>query len=530
MNSRDALDQVTASSDKIEEEFSLSPQAIGNRIAAEQIPDTTETTYSDKNTNQTNDRTASDASAVPAFQRFSIRRILLLACGRVGEGIVSAGAFALSLFLLDAATPTLLFQGMSLLLVYRALYAISRGPERVLPTIHIRRRWTRVLSDEAKCVIAVLAFQYLAPLPIDRGVVTLFLITHLLTQFAHFLAIPRILSLVARFGKSQSTRRVLILGSGQKARDMADRLLDTQDLDSTVVGFIGGGAPRLWRYRDIPLLTEQSDIDRVLTSEPLDAVLFAASPSEYEPLQPLLERIELHGTPVFLSPELPTPRRGSVRPVWIADEPALLSRLTPIDRLTLFVKTLADRIAAAVMLILLLPLFICTAIAIRLDSKGPLFFQQIRVGRYGRLFPMYKFRSMVVDAEALKQALAAKNEMQGPAFKMTRDPRITRVGRFIRKFSIDELPQLFNVLLGDMSLVGPRPALPKEVAQYADWQRRRLTVKPGLTCIWQVSGRNSIPFEQWMELDLRYIDTWSLRLDAELLLRTVPTVIKGTGV
>jgi exopolysaccharide biosynthesis polyprenyl glycosylphosphotransferase len=268
----------------------------------------------------------------------------------------------------------------------------------------------------------------------------------------------------------------------------------------------------------------------VLTSEPLDAVLFAASPSEYEPLQPLLERIELHGTPVFLSPELPTPRRGSVRPVWIADEPALLSRLTPSDRLALFVKTLADRIAAAVMLILLLPLFICTAIAIRLDSKGPLFFQQIRVGRFGRLFPMYKFRSMVVDAEALKQALAAKNEMQGPAFKMARDPRITKVGRFIRKFSIDELPQLFNVLLGDMSLVGPRPALPKEVAQYADWQRRRLTVKPGLTCIWQVSGRNSIPFEQWMELDLRYIDTWSLRLDAELLLRTVPTVIKGTGV
>jgi lipopolysaccharide/colanic/teichoic acid biosynthesis glycosyltransferase len=182
------------------------------------------------------------------------------------------------------------------------------------------------------------------------------------------------------------------------------------------------------------------------------------------------------------------------------------------------------------MLILLLPLFICTAIAIRLDSKGPLFFQQIRVGRFGRLFPMYKFRSMVVDAETLKQALAAKNEMQGPAFKMARDPRITKVGRFIRKFSIDELPQLFNVLLGDMSLVGPRPALPKEVAQYADWQRRRLTVKPGLTCIWQVSGRNSIPFEQWMELDLRYIDTWSLRLDAELLLRTVPTVIKGTGV
>jgi exopolysaccharide biosynthesis polyprenyl glycosylphosphotransferase len=192
-------------------------------------------------------------------------------------------------------------------------------------------------------------------------------------------------------------------------------------------------------------------------------------------------------------------------------------------------KRLFDIVTAVVALWLLLPLFAVVVAAIRLTSRGPIFFKQVRVGLHGKPFHMLKFRSMVVDAEALQARLAAQNEMTGPVFKMKHDPRITRVGRFIRKYSIDELPQLVNVLRGDMSLVGPRPPLPSEVARYQAWQRRRLSVRPGLTCIWQVSGRNQISFEEWMYLDMRYIDNWSLSQDLQLIFRTVPVVLTGRG-
>src|SRR4029077_4983788 len=152
-----------------------------------------------------------------------------------------------------------------------------------------------------------------------------------------------------------------------------------------------------------------------------------------------------------------------------------------------------------------------------------------RVGLHGRHFHMLKFRSMVIDAESLKAELQKANEQSGPVFKMRRDPRVTRIGRFIRKYSIDELPQLINVLRGDMSVVGPRPPVPPEGARYEAWQRRRLSVRPGLSCIWQVSGRNQISFEQWMYLDMQYIDHWSLKNDLNLILKTVPVVLSGRG-
>jgi lipopolysaccharide/colanic/teichoic acid biosynthesis glycosyltransferase len=162
-----------------------------------------------------------------------------------------------------------------------------------------------------------------------------------------------------------------------------------------------------------------------------------------------------------------------------------------------------------------------TAIAIKLDSKGPVFFKQVRAGRNGRRFTMYKFRSMVVDAEEKKKALMHLNEMGGPVFKIKRDPRITKIGALIRKTSVDELPQLFNIVKGDMSLVGPRPPLPSEVEDYEAWQRRRLSVKPGLTGLWQVSGRNQIDFDEWMQMDLEYIDNWSLWLDIKIIVMTL---------
>ncbi|MBK1699965.1 sugar transferase [Thiococcus pfennigii] len=193
-------------------------------------------------------------------------------------------------------------------------------------------------------------------------------------------------------------------------------------------------------------------------------------------------------------------------------------------------KRALDILVAGPLFLLLLPFLALLMLAIRLESPGPALFVQTRVGRWGRLFKLYKLRSMYLDAEARKAELLAANEMAGGVtFKMQRDPRITRIGRFIRKASIDELPQLWNVIRGDMSLVGPRPALPSEVDGYSLADRRRLEVTPGITCIWQVSGRSDIPFPQQVELDVRYIESQSLLTDLAILLQTVPAVLFGRG-
>ncbi|NRT70240.1 sugar transferase [Clostridium beijerinckii] len=185
-----------------------------------------------------------------------------------------------------------------------------------------------------------------------------------------------------------------------------------------------------------------------------------------------------------------------------------------------FLKRTMDVVCSSIGLIILSPIFLVTAILIRLESEGNSIFSQERVGRNGKKFRMYKFRSMVVNAEELKDKLSDKNEMTGPMFKMKEDPRVTKVGRFIRKTSIDELPQLVNVLKGEMSLVGPRPSLPKEVVKFEDWMMERLTVKPGLTCYWQVSGRSDIGFEDWMRLDVKYVRERNTLVDIKLVLKT----------
>jgi exopolysaccharide biosynthesis polyprenyl glycosylphosphotransferase len=193
------------------------------------------------------------------------------------------------------------------------------------------------------------------------------------------------------------------------------------------------------------------------------------------------------------------------------------------------IKGVFDRLAAGLALIVLAPLFIVIATAIRLDDHGPVFFRQTRVGRDGRKFRIFKFRTMVVDAERRKLQLQSLNEGAGLLFKMREDPRITKVGAKLRRWSLDELPQLFNVLIGDMSMVGPRPALPQEVARYGDHMRRRLVVKPGLTGLWQVSGRSGLSWEEAFRLDLRYVDNWSIMLDLQILWKTWSAVIHGSG-
>ena len=203
---------------------------------------------------------------------------------------------------------------------------------------------------------------------------------------------------------------------------------------------------------------------------------------------------------------------------------------TPTNKLTHQWKFVVDILASFFIILIWSPVLLLIAIFIKITSKGPVIFKQKRVGLRGREFNIYKFRTMVQDAEKLKAQLEKQNEMDGPVFKMKNDPRITKVGKLLRKTGLDEVPQFFNVLKGDMSLVGPRPPLPSEVEQYERWQLRRLSMRPGITCIWQIApNRNSISFEEWMKLDLQYIDTWSLKIDFILLIRTIKTVARGSG-
>ncbi|HEU4929588.1 MAG TPA: sugar transferase [Candidatus Krumholzibacteria bacterium] len=192
-------------------------------------------------------------------------------------------------------------------------------------------------------------------------------------------------------------------------------------------------------------------------------------------------------------------------------------------------KRAFDLIVGSGILLLLLPVIPVVALMIRLDSEGPVFYRQERIGMRGRPFRFYKFRSMRADSDRLRADLEARNELAGPVFKMKNDPRVTAVGQFLRRSSLDEIPQIFNVLKGDMSIVGPRPALPGEVARYEAWHRRRLDVKPGITCLWQVAGRSQVGFDEWMRLDIEYMSRRSLRTDVAIFLKTVPAVIARRG-
>lgn len=194
-----------------------------------------------------------------------------------------------------------------------------------------------------------------------------------------------------------------------------------------------------------------------------------------------------------------------------------------------FVKRIMDVILSFIALVVLSPVLLITALAIKIESPGPVVFVQKRVGMNGKEFDMYKFRSMCMDAEEKLKKLQHKNETEGPTFKMQEDPRITKVGHFIRKYSVDELLQLVNILKGDMSIIGPRPAIPREVVQYGEFDKLRLLVKPGLSCYWQISGRSDIPFDEWMKLDVKYIKEMSLLTDIKIILLTFPAVIKGDG-
>ncbi len=324
-------------------------------------------------------------------------------------------------------------------------------------------------------------------------------------------------------------RQALIVGTGQQAMKSADAILDSAKLNSNLIGFVDHNRKEMWRYRDIPLIGNFSDVDNIIKDNQIDFIIVAVEPGELLTVVPVMEIAEKMGVSVYLTTQIYSPTIARTRPTRLASMAAIEYSTVHPYGLTVMLKSLVDRIGAFIGIMASSPILLLTCLAIKFDSRGPILFKQTRTGINGRSFKLWKFRTMVVDAEEKKSELQKLNEMSGPVFKIAKDPRITRIGKLLRKYSIDELPQLFNVLRGEMSLVGPRPPLPSEVAKFELWQHRKLSVRPGLTCLWQTNGRNNIDFDEWMKLDLKYIDNWSLWEDAKILLRTIPTVLKGTG-
>ena len=324
-------------------------------------------------------------------------------------------------------------------------------------------------------------------------------------------------------------RTALLVGTGPKAAQLADFLEGRPHWGFRVVGYLddNGGDSRLQsRWSCLGRIT---DMDTVLSREVIDEVIFVIEKGKLGDYEEALLVAERHGVRAHVSLDIFP--HVLARPVLeeLDGIPLLSFTTTPSNPGQLVAKRVIDLTLALVLFLVTLPIQALAALAILLTSGFPILFRQVRCGLNGRHFTLAKFRTMEKGSEERLSEVSHLNEMTGPVFKVKRDPRSTPVGRILRRLSIDELPQLWNVIVGHMSLVGPRPPLPEEVSRYESWQRRRLSMKPGLTCLWQVSGRSELDFDRWMALDLKYIDTWSPLLDLKILLKTVPAVLSGRG-
>jgi len=330
--------------------------------------------------------------------------------------------------------------------------------------------------------------------------------------------------------KGQHARHVLLVGTGRRAQEFIShtakhkewgyRLIGLLDIDAKMKGESIAGFEVIGTLHDLPDILER---------EVVDEVFFITPQTWLEEVRKCILYCEAVGIPATISTELFDFEIASKVPKLLEGKTYLTIETRVPRGWGLFLKRFFDICVSVSFLILTAPILLAVACAVKWTSPGPVFFRQVRSGRNGRRFYLYKFRSMGIDAESKLAELKDKNEMTGPVFKISNDPRITTVGKFLRKTSLDEFPQFWNVLKGDMSVVGPRPPLPSEVEKYEPWHRRRLSMKPGITCIWQVSGRNGVDFEKWMEMDLRYIDNWSLRFDFKILSLTANAVFAGTG-
>ena len=394
-----------------------------------------------------------------------------------------------------------------------------------------------ILRDTARqCAYGALClvlFEYLLRLDLSRSFLGLFSAYAWVLLLLFRLTAGRLVGVIRR--EFAAPHYVMVVGTGERAIRMAEALEQSAEYGVRLSGFLSeqaegpGGAPpaeialgALYKVQPI------GELPSILRQHVVDEIIFAVGSESLANLEEVFLLCDEEGVRTRVAVDFFPHVNSTVSLDRFGATPLLTFTAAPYDEIRLLVKRLTDIAIAAAGLVVLAPFMAVISILIRLTSPGPVIFRQVRCGLNGRRFLFYKFRSMCQNAEDLKPALEHLNTRE-TVFKIPHDPRLTSVGRYLRKFSIDEWPQLWNVLRGDMSLVGPRPAVPSEVDRYQRWQRRRLRMRPGLTCLWAISGRDNVDFETWMKLDMQYIDNWSLALDWKILLRTIPHVLIGHG-
>jgi exopolysaccharide biosynthesis polyprenyl glycosylphosphotransferase len=337
-------------------------------------------------------------------------------------------------------------------------------------------------------------------------------------------------ALVLRWQSSRGTlRRALLIGDPDRLPKIIEDLRKDSPAGFEFIGCLTELEHPRTTVEELPVFGDLDDLYGVLHKNVVDEVILSTTISEIEKYQALVKICETVGVSVLILLDDQWPKFTRVDVGKLLNRPFLYLDSQHKSEIGSVIKALLDRAAALLILTILFPLMFVIGILVKFTSNGPVFFVQERTGLNGRRFRMYKFRTMAVDAAERKELLKAMNEMDGPVFKIKKDPRVTAIGAWLRKYSLDELPQLWNVLLGDMSLVGPRPLPCEEAELIHGMQRRRFCVKPGLTCIWQVSGRNHLSYEEWMKLDLQYVDDWSLGLDLRILLKTPAAIFSSKG-
>jgi exopolysaccharide biosynthesis polyprenyl glycosylphosphotransferase len=390
-----------------------------------------------------------------------------------------------------------------------------------------------ILRDSARqCgygAICLVLFEYVFRLDLSRFFLVLFSAYAWVLLLLFRLVAGRLVGIIRR--EFAAPHYVMVVGTGDRAIRLAEALEQSVEFGIRLRGFLAespGGPPQI-ELRSAYQVRPIRELPSILQQHVVDEIVFAVESESLSGLEEVFLLCDEEGVRTRVAVDFFPHVNSTVSLDRFGATPLLTFSAAPYDEIRLLLKRILDVLIAAAGLAVLAPFMAVIALLIRLTSPGPAIFRQVRCGLNGRRFLFYKFRSMCENAEQMQAAVAHLNARDGLVFKIPRDPRLTPIGRFLRKFSIDEWPQLWNVLRGDMSLVGPRPAIPSEVDRYQRWQRRRLRMRPGLTCLWAVSGRDSVDFETWMKLDLQYIDNWSLALDWKILLRTIPRVLTGSG-
>jgi len=411
--------------------------------------------------------------------------------------------------------------GLIAIFTLRGLYNIR------LTGTWFRQVWTIANSATTGLAILITYFFVFQPPSSSRLLVPFVWAIAIVMLSAGRLIVSVAMGMLYRLGLGET--HLLVVGSGRLGKMIMQNIVANPNLGYSIVGFLHDMHEPPSDFGRFKMLGTLEDLGMVIRSMPVDEVIIALPSYLHEQSIRSVRLCERFGTSFKLVPDLYELSLSRIDMETVEGIPLIGIKQVSLNSFQNLITRLVDISLSVLLIVLGSPLWLCIALAIRLSSPGEIIYKQTRIGLNGRPFKVYKFRSMYKNADQVLAALWAKNEAQGPLFKMKEDPRITRVGKFLRRTSFDEFPQLINVIKGDMSLVGPRPPLPHEVAQYEEWQKGRLAIKPGMTGLWQVRGRSDISFDEGVLMDLYYIENWSLRLYFQILLRTIPVVLFSRG-